>query len=131
MPKKLLRSDTVPTLVLERLTIWGRTIHAQRSLQRITAADLCARMSISEATLRRMEQGDPGTGVGAFLSALLILGVMEEAAPALPTSLWSDPPGRRVRRRKVDATHEKNQDGKQGDVRDGIPTPDGADADYF
>lgn len=127
MPKKLLRSDTVPTLVLERLTIWGRTIHAQRTLQRITAADLCARMSISEATLRRMEQGDPGTGVGAFLSALLILGVMEEAAPALPTSLWLDPPGRRVRRRG----QEKNQDGKQGDVRDGIPTSDGADANYF
>lgn len=127
MPKKLLRSDTVPTLVLERLTIWGRTIHAQRTLQRITAADLCARMSISEATLRRMEQGDPGTGVGAFLSALLILGVMEEAAPALATSLWLDPPGRRVRRRG----QEKNQDGKQEDVRDGIPTPDGADADYF
>jgi transcriptional regulator with XRE-family HTH domain len=127
VPKKLLRSDTVPTLVLERLTIWGRTIHAQRTLQRITAADLCARMSISEATLRRMEQGDPGTGVGAFLSALLILGVMEEAAPALATSLWLDPPGRRVRRRG----QEKNQDGKQEDVRDGIPTPDGADADYF
>ena len=127
MPKKLLRSDVVPTLVMERLTIWGRTIHAQRTLQRITAADLCARMSISEATLRRMEQGDPGTGVGAFLSALLILGVMEEAAPALPASLWSDPPGRRVRRRG----QEKSQDGKQRDVQDGVPTPDGADADYF
>jgi transcriptional regulator with XRE-family HTH domain len=112
---------------MERLTIWGRTIHAQRTLQRITAADLCARMSISEATLRRMEQGDPGTGVGAFLSALLILGVMEEAAPALPASLWSDPPGRRVRRRG----QEKSQDGKQRDVQDGVPTPDGADADYF
>jgi hypothetical protein len=67
MPKKLLNTDTVPTLVRERLSTWGRCIHTQRLRQRITAADLCARMSISEATLRRMERGDPGTAAGAYL----------------------------------------------------------------
>lgn len=97
MPKKLLRSDTLPTLVRERLQTWGRSIHTQRMRQRITAADLCARMQISEATLRRLERGDPGAGVGAYLSALLILGVMHEAAPALATATWSGQAQRRVR----------------------------------
>ncbi|WP_423681799.1 MULTISPECIES: hypothetical protein [unclassified Undibacterium] len=97
MPKKLLNTDTVPTLVRERLSTWGRCIHTQRLRQRITAADLCARMSISEATLRRMERGDPGTAAGAYLSALLILGVMDETTPALASTLWSDTPHRRVK----------------------------------
>lgn len=97
MPKKLLTIDTLPTIAQERLSTWGRSIHTQRMLQRITAADLCARMSISEATLRRMERGDPGTGVGAYLSAFLILGVIDEAAPPLAPSLWSDSQHRRVK----------------------------------
>lgn len=97
MPKKLLDTDTLPTLVQERLNTWGRCIHSQRLRQRITAADLCERMSISEATLRRMERGDPGTGAGSYLTALLILGVIDEASPPLAASLWSDPPKRRVK----------------------------------
>ncbi len=97
MPKKLLQTDMLPTLVQERLSTWGRCIHIQRLRQRITAADLCARMSISEATLRRMERGDPGTGAGAYLAALLILGLIDEAAPALPPSLWSDSSQHRVK----------------------------------
>ena len=97
MPKKLLNVDTVPTLVRECLSTWGRCIHTQRLRQRITAADLCVRMSISEATLRRMERGDPGTAAGAYLAALLILGVFEDAIPALAPALWSDAPQRRVK----------------------------------
>jgi transcriptional regulator with XRE-family HTH domain len=106
MPKKLLHVDTLPSLVQERLSTWGRAIHTQRLRQRITAADLCARMSISEATLRRMERGDAGTAVGAYLSALLILGVMEESAPSLTPSLWSDAPNRRVKRSREPGAEE-------------------------
>lgn len=108
MPKKLLRTDALPTLVQERLSTWGCCVHAQRVLQRITAADLCARMGISEATLRRMERGDPGTGVGAYLSALLILGVIDEAAPSLAPSLWSGSPHRRVK-------HSQQEQGSEED----------------
>ncbi|GGE68799.1 hypothetical protein [Massilia psychrophila] len=46
-------------------------------------------MSISEATLRRVERGDAGTGAGAYLAALRILGVIGEATPALAPFLWS------------------------------------------
>jgi transcriptional regulator with XRE-family HTH domain len=97
VPKKLLYPETLPTLVQERLSTWGRCIHAQRLRQRITAADLCERISISEATLRRMERGDPGAAAGTYLTALLILGVGDEATPALSPSLWSDTPQRRVK----------------------------------
>jgi len=97
MPKKLLDTSTLPSLVQERLSTWGRCIHTQRLRQRITAAELCQRISISEATLRRLERGDPGAGIGAYLAALLILGVADDAAPPLAPSLWSDSPHRRVK----------------------------------
>lgn len=97
MPKKLLDAASLPTLVQERLFTWGRCIHTQRLRQRITAAELCERICISQATLRRIERGDPGAGGGAYLAALLVLGVMDEAIPTLPLSLWSDAPNRRVK----------------------------------
>jgi transcriptional regulator with XRE-family HTH domain len=97
MPKKLLPSALVPTLVQERLTVWGRCIHVQRLQQRITVADLCHRLGISEPTLRRVERGDPGVGAGAYLNALLVLGIADEATPALRPALWQTAPGRRVR----------------------------------
>ena len=109
MPKKLLHPNILPTLVQERLITWGRCIHTQRLRQRITAADLCTRISISEATLRRLERGDPGAGVGAFLATLLILGVMDDAAPALTASLWSESSLHRVR------LSQQERGGKQDD----------------
>lgn len=108
MPKKFFNADTLPTLVQERLHTWGRCIHTQRLRQRITAADLCERISISEATLRRLERGDPGTGAGAYLAALLVLGVVEEAIPALDPSLWSDAPHRRVKLRREEREGEED-----------------------
>lgn len=62
MPKRLLDTASLPTLVQERLSIWGRCIRTQRLRQRIAAADFCVRIGISEATLRRLERGDPGAG---------------------------------------------------------------------
>jgi transcriptional regulator with XRE-family HTH domain len=112
MPKKRSTAHAWPTLVQEKLDTWGRCIHAQRLRQRITAADLCERLGIAEATLRRIERGDPGASVGAYLTALLTLGVADEATPALAPALWQEPSGARVRQR-------------QGE------TGDAGDADYF
>ncbi|MDB5770056.1 MAG: family transcriptional regulator [Burkholderia sp.] len=104
MPKKLLRADAVPTLVLERLRVWGNCIKKQRITQKIRAEDLCSRMGISDATLRRLEKGDPGAGVGIYLSALMILGVLDETAPMPDIALWASNTRSRVR-----------QSGKDGD----------------
>lgn len=81
MPKKLLPPEAVPTLIQERLRLWGISIRTQRLAQHIRAADLCRRMGISEATLRRLEHGDAGAGAGLYLTAFHILGLFEELAP--------------------------------------------------
>jgi len=88
VPTKLHASDAVPTAIASRLTMWGRAIRAQRVGQHIKAADLCARMNISEATLRRIERGDPGASASTYLTALWILGIFEAAAPALDARYW-------------------------------------------
>ncbi|MFT4100546.1 MAG: helix-turn-helix transcriptional regulator [Burkholderiaceae bacterium] len=97
MPRKFVTDSTVHTLVLERLDVWGRCIHAQRVRQRITAIELAERMQVSRATVQRLERGDPGAAVSAYLTALLVLGVFDLAVPELESSLWSDPPRLRVK----------------------------------
>ncbi len=106
MPKKLSTTEVWPTLVQERLTTWGRAINAQRLRQRITVADLSARMGISRTTLLRLEKGDVGAGAGAYLTALLVLGIVDQAAPALPADLWQGDYGQRVKL----TLHEKGAD---------------------
>lgn len=102
MPKKILRSEAVPTLVQERLRAWGCCIKKQRIAQKIRANELCSRMGISDATLRRLEKGDPGAGVGIFLSALLVLGILDQAVPLLDNQLWAGVTRSRVRRPATD-----------------------------
>ena len=97
MPKKNLHPEAVPTLIQERLRVWGQSIRTQRLTQRIRAADLCARMEISEATLRRLERGDAGAGAGLYLMAFQILGILDELTPVPPGTLWSKDAGQRVR----------------------------------
>lgn len=97
MPKKLSTSEAWPTLVQERLTVWGRCINTQRLRQRITVADLSARLGVSRTTLLRLEKGDPGAGAGAYLTALLALGIVDMAAPVLPGELWQGDYGQRVK----------------------------------
>jgi hypothetical protein len=97
MPKKLFPTQATPSLVQERLTGWGRCIRNERLRQRITVADLCARIGIAEATLRRLERGDPGAAAGTYLTALLALGVFDELAPPLRASLAAPAAQRRVR----------------------------------
>lgn len=104
MPRKLTSDAAVPTLVQERLALWGRCIRAQRLTQRITSPELARRMNISRATLQRLERGDPGASATHYLRAFLVLGVLEELAPPPSVKLWTEPGVRRVvhARNKVD-----------------------------
>jgi len=97
MPKKLTATETWPTLVQERLAIWGRCIRTQRLRQRITVADLSTRLGVSKTTLLRLERGDPGAGAGAYLTALFALGIADRAVPVLPAELWQGDFGQRVK----------------------------------
>lgn len=102
MPKKLSKTESWPTLVQERLCIWGKCIRMQRMQQRMTVLDFSTRLGVSRATLLRLEKGDPGAGTGAYLTAFLILGLFDEAVPALPGQLWQGDPGQRVRLSQVE-----------------------------
>jgi len=107
MPKKLSSAVAWPTLVQERLRQWGKAINTQRLRQRITVADLAARLGVSRTTLLRLEKGDPGAGMGAYLTAMLALGLLDLAAPSLPVVLWQADYGQRVRL----SAQEKGGDG--------------------
>ena len=104
MPKKLTPDEAVPTLLQERLTLWGRCIRAQRLSQRITSPELSQRMNISRATLQRLERGDPGASATNYLRAFFVLGILDEIAPSPSMTLWQEPASRRVvhARSKVD-----------------------------
>jgi transcriptional regulator with XRE-family HTH domain len=97
MPKKLSKTEHWPSLIQERLNIWGQCIRTQRLRQRVTVADLSTRLGISRTTLLRLEKGDRGAGAGAYLTALLVLGVADQAAPVLPAELWQGGYGQRVK----------------------------------
>ena len=100
MPKKLSPTHAWPTLVQERLTIWGQSIRTQRLRQRITVMDLCNRLGISRTTLLRLEKGDPGAGAGSYLTAFLALGIADQTVPVLPAELWQGDYGQRVKLRQ-------------------------------
>jgi len=100
MPKKLSPTHAWPTLVQERLTVWGQSIRTQRLRQRITVTDLCNRLGISRTTLLRLEKGDPGAGAGPYLTAFLALGIADQAVPVLPAELWQGDYGQRVKLRQ-------------------------------
>lgn len=97
MPRKNLPRNALPTLVQERLQAWGAVIRSQRMAQRLRVIDLCERMEISEATLRRLERGDAGAGAELYLSAFRILGMLDDLAPLPPPDLLLKDPPQRVR----------------------------------
>ena len=88
MVKRARPLTEVPTLVAERLSIWGKCVRKQRVLQNITAQDLCERLDISRPTLVRIEQGEATVSAALYLAALHTLGVLAFAAPELELSLW-------------------------------------------
>ena len=88
MPKQLPDRLLVHTLVIERLRMWGATVRRQRVAQRIRAVDLCARLGISDPTLRRLERGESSVSVAVYLGALQVLGLLDQAAPPLSPDFW-------------------------------------------
>jgi transcriptional regulator with XRE-family HTH domain len=96
MPRKLTSDEAVPTLLRERLFLWGQCIRARRLSQRITSPELAQRMNISRATLQRLERGDPGASATSYLRAFFVLGILDELAPPPSATLRAEPGVRRV-----------------------------------
>lgn len=96
MPKKLTPADAVPSLVEERLRLWGRCIRTQRITQCITTPELAQRMNISRATLQRLERGDAGAAASNYLRAFLVLGILDIMTPVPPQRFWQETGVQRV-----------------------------------
>jgi len=58
----------------------GHDIRTARLRRHIARADLAVRAGTSPSTVARLEQGDPGVGIGALADVLVALGLIERFA---------------------------------------------------
>jgi transcriptional regulator with XRE-family HTH domain len=82
MPKSPQALLTLPPAVLRALEGLGENLAVARIRRHETQSEWARRMGVSRPTLIRMEQGDPGVGVGIYATALWMMG-RAEALPAV------------------------------------------------
>ena len=71
--------------VVRALTALGRNIELARRRRGLSQADLASRMSVSVSTVRRLEDGHPGTAIIYLASALQVFGDLEKLSLLLDT----------------------------------------------
>ena len=77
---------TTPNLAVTRaLTALGRNIELARRRRGLSQADLASRMSVSVSTVRRLEDGHPGTALTYLARALQVFGELEKLSLLLDT----------------------------------------------
>ena len=91
----------------ELLKTYGERVRVARMRRRWTQAELSERMNVERRTVARLEKGNPGVGMGAFLTALWTLDlwptaqdVADPAADKVGIFLENQRAPRRARRRK-------------------------------
>lgn len=82
----------LPQAVTEALVVLGADIRRARTLRRWTVASLAERAGISLSTMKAIEAGAPGTGIGALARVLQLLGQLDALANLLAPG--SDPAAR-------------------------------------
>ena len=80
------RSDKLPLLVRRQLLKLGQDIRNARRRRRIQAQIMAERASISRTTLHKVEQGDPGVGLGIYATVLFVLGMSERLSDVADAS---------------------------------------------
>lgn len=68
-------SRTLSPVTLEALRLLGANLRLGRRRRRWTAAELAERVGVSEATMLKVERGDPGVRLGAAFEAAALVGV--------------------------------------------------------
>jgi len=97
-----------PYEVTDRLRVYGERIRLARTRRRWSQAELAERMGIERRTVCRLEQGNAGVSLGAFLGALWILGLWETAqAVADPAA---DPVGIFMEQQRAPARVRRSKD---------------------
>lgn len=74
MPRRKMNRETAPAAVVDAVERLGRNISLARVRRQITEDDLAERAGISRVTMRRVEKGELGTGIGAYTAVLWVLG---------------------------------------------------------
>jgi transcriptional regulator with XRE-family HTH domain len=80
MPRRKLNEETAPAAVVEAVAKLGQDIATARVRRQLREEDLATRAGITRATLRRVEAGVLGTGIGAYAAALWALGLHGDLA---------------------------------------------------
>lgn len=75
MPKRNVNFNSAPEAVARAVAEVGRNIAIARVRRRLREEDLAAKAGISRLTLRRVEAGALGTGIGAYVAVLWALGL--------------------------------------------------------
>lgn len=73
----------MPQPVARALRRLGQDISAARRMRRLSQEDLAQRIGTSLSTVRRMEDGYPGTALHTFLRALHVLGRLDDLSSAM------------------------------------------------
>ncbi len=82
MPKRSQALDTLPPAVAQALRRLGENIAVARIRRKESQRVWAQRLGVSIPTLIRLEQGDPGVGVGILATALWLMGRVQ-ALPEL------------------------------------------------
>jgi DNA-binding XRE family transcriptional regulator len=87
MPKRSLALVEMPPQVRSLLRELGANLSVARKRRKESKKAWAGRIGVSEPTLARMEQGDPGVAIGTYATALWMIGraqaLPEMAAPQL------------------------------------------------
>jgi hypothetical protein len=85
MPKRSQALDAMPPAVAKQLRLLGENLSVARKRRRESLKVWAQRIGVSEPTLMRMEKGDPSVSMGAYATALWLMGranaLSELAAP--------------------------------------------------
>lgn len=69
--------STLPRVARQSLVKLGKDIAIARKKRRISTVSMAERAFISRSTLAKIEKGDPTASIGAYLTVLAILGLVE------------------------------------------------------
>jgi len=87
MPKRLIALTEMPPAVRSLLRELGANLSVARKRRKESIRAWAGRIGVSEPTLARMEQGDPGVAFGTYATALWVIGraqaIPQLAAPQL------------------------------------------------
>lgn len=86
MPKRNLNAKSAPGAVVDTVAQLGRSIATARIRRELREEDLAAKAGITRTTLRRVESGALGTGIGAYVAVLWALGLHHDIGEAASPS---------------------------------------------